>query len=86
MSVRATRATNIDGDDNVIDREQFVGQIANVDASSITLELADGSTRWLPPDVRPFDEAWPGEYRLSGTGEMVVDPDYVATWTRTLPA
>ncbi len=90
LAMRGRRAlvgvTNIDRDDNVIDREQFVGRIADVDASSITLEVADGSARWLPPDVRPFDEAWPGEYRLRDTGELVVDPDYVVTWTRTPPA
>lgn len=90
LSMRGRRAligvTNVDRESNVIDQEQFVGRIADVDESSITLELEDGSTRWLPPDVRPFDEAWPGEYRLRGTGELVVDPDYVATWTRTAPA
>jgi hypothetical protein len=42
-----------------------------------------GSFYWLPPDGRAFEEAPPGEYRLRSTGEVVIDPDYLATWTIT---
>lgn len=40
-----------------------------------------GEFFWLPPDLRPFQKAPPGEYRLRSTGEVVVDPDLTCGWT-----
>jgi hypothetical protein len=40
---------------------------------------------WLPPDLRGWKPAPPGEYRLKSTGEVVVDPDYLAAWTVVQP-
>lgn len=52
----------------------------------ITLEGAKlGEKIWLPPDLDAFTPASPGEYRLRGTGEIVVDPDYFATWVINAP-
>jgi len=36
--------------------------------------------RSLPPDLRSLKPAPAGEYRLRATGEIVRDPDYLATW------
>lgn len=44
-----------------------------------------GEIFWLPPDVGPFQDAKPGEYKLRSTGEVVVDPDLLATWTVNNP-
>ena len=41
----------------------------------------DGETFWLPPDLQNLTVAGPGRYRLRSTGDVVVDPDYTATWT-----
>ena len=41
----------------------------------------DGEEFWLPPDLTNLQPAGPGRYRLRSTGEVVVDPDYTATWT-----
>jgi hypothetical protein len=61
-----------------------VGRLIHVDAvRGLQLELPDGSHEWLPPDVRPLEEAPRGEYRLRSTGDLVEDPDYVCTWTLT---
>ncbi|MBN7463153.1 hypothetical protein I3U64_23750, partial [Mycobacteroides abscessus subsp. abscessus] len=35
----------------------------------------------LPPAPESFSPAAPGEYRLRSTGEVITDPDYLATWT-----
>jgi hypothetical protein len=44
-----------------------------------------GRTMGLPPDLRAFRPAAPGEYKLRSTGEVVTDPDVLATWTITAP-
>jgi hypothetical protein len=45
-----------------------------------------GDVYTLPPDLRAFFPAPPGSYRLRETGEVVVDPDYTATWNITPPS
>lgn len=40
-----------------------------------------GETMTLPPNPRAFTKASPGRYRLTGTGEVVWDPDYMSLWT-----
>jgi len=40
----------------------------------------------LPPEPEAYEPAPPGEYRLRSTGEVVVDPDYLTTWTVGSPA
>jgi hypothetical protein len=66
-------------------QEQFFGVVLTASANDgITLQLEgkrEGEIYQLPPDLRAFDPAPPGEYRLRSTGEVVVDPDYVASWT-----
>jgi hypothetical protein len=67
---------------DLAERRQFLGTIARIDPTAgIELTLGDGSTYWLPPDARSLEEAPPGEYRLRSTSELVVDPDYIFTWT-----
>ena len=69
--------------------EQFYGTVMGADPDEgITLRL-DGSRAGeiytLPPDLRAFFPARPGAYRLSATGEVVVDPDYTSTLDVTAP-
>ena len=40
-----------------------------------------GEEEWLPPHLEAYQEAAEGEYRLRSTGEVVVDPDWLCTWT-----
>jgi hypothetical protein len=69
--------------------EQFFGTVISADPDEgITLRLngsRDGEIYTLPPDQRALLPAQPGSYRLRGTGEVVVDPDYTATWEMTPP-
>jgi hypothetical protein len=63
---------------------RFFGHAIRADRwSGIALRLAGvraGEEIVLPPDTRPFRRAAPGEYRLRGSGEVVEDPDFLATW------
>ncbi len=64
--------------------EQMFGIAEIVDRESgIAIRLSGkrrGELYWLPPDLRSFRKAAPGSYRLRSTGEVVVDPDFVAKW------
>ena len=66
-------------------QEQVHGHITNVDPRSgftmTLLGVRKGEEYCLPPDTRAFERASPGEYKLKATGEVVVNPDYTATWT-----
>jgi len=68
-----------------LEHKQLHGRIVSVnerDGFRINLDgLSNGQSYRLPPDLRPFRDAAPGEYRLRSTGEVVVDPDLVCNWT-----
>jgi hypothetical protein len=62
----------------VVRHEQFHGLIVEADHEGLVIERADTGTRVvLPPQLQPASS---GEYRLRATGEVVRDPDYLATW------
>lgn len=67
------------------EQEQMFGVIKSANARDGFEVALDGSrkgqTYWLPPDLRNFSPAEPGEYRLRSTGETVTNPDYTSTWT-----
>jgi hypothetical protein len=64
-----------------------IAEMARERGIAIALEGARaGEIYWLPPDLRGWQSAAPGEYRLRSTAEVVVDPDYTASWTITKPA
>jgi hypothetical protein len=72
--------TYLDADGEVVSTVQFSGVIAEGGGDEMLSVRRDdnGEIFTLPPEVEP---APPGEYRLRSTGEVVVDPDYLATWT-----
>jgi hypothetical protein len=54
----------------------------------VIVELAgehSGESFTLPPDTRAFRDAAPGGYELYSTGEVILDPDVLATWTVAPP-
>lgn len=71
--------TYLDGDHNV--QIQRHGVVVRCDEQVIEIEKPDGEVFTLPPAPEAFSPAPPGEYRLRSTGETVVDPDFLATWT-----
>jgi hypothetical protein len=65
--------------------EQFHGVVISADRShGIILALKGaraGEEHRLPAMTTALVPAKPGIYRLKTTGEDVVDPDYLTTWT-----
>jgi len=79
--------TYLDHDEKLLGRKQWVGTItafSNSDGIRIKLRDSDDPCA-LPPDPRGIRKATPGTYKLSSTGEEIVDPDYLATWTSVKP-
>jgi hypothetical protein len=70
-------------DDEITRIEQFHGEIVRASREEgIILRLSgSGEERWVPPDLSRLEAAAPGSYRLKGSGEVVVDPDLLSTWT-----
>jgi hypothetical protein len=74
--------TYVDGDDQVIRQEQKHGLIVEANDSNVTVRPGGSLEEFsLPPDIETFELAGEGEYTLRGTGEVITDPDLVATWT-----
>lgn len=82
--------TFVDQQDEVVEQEQFWGKIVCADRDrGIQIELRGvrtGSDYWLLPDTGSFNRADAGEYKLRTTGELVVNPDFISTWTITRPS
>jgi len=66
----------------VVDYRQIRGTLMRLDAElGVQVTLANGQTFWLPGDPEAFEVAGPGEYRLRGSGEVVVNPDLLTVWS-----
>ena len=69
-------------DDEAASLEEFHGEVVRVNLDEgLVLKLPTGAERSIPPDLSRLEPAFPGEYRLKSTGEVVVDPDFTAMWT-----
>ena len=69
---------------NLIEQKQLHGVVARVNPQEgIVLNLENGSEYSLPPDFRPFLKAQPGEYREFSTDQVVVNPDFLCSYTST---
>jgi hypothetical protein len=79
--------TYLDHEDNFIEQKQFHGNIVRInEPEGIVIRLHDSDQEYkLPPDLNALQEAPKGEYRLRATGEIVVDPDLLTTWTLNKP-
>lgn len=63
-------------------QRQFHGIIEEADERrGFAVRIDSETLEWLPPHAAAFSHAAPGEYRLRSTGEVVTDPDLLATWT-----
>jgi hypothetical protein len=69
-------------DGTVVSRTQFCGVVLEV-ADGVVVVDKDGEPALLPSDDLAYTSAPRGTYTLSGSGEVVVDPDYVTTWDVT---
>jgi len=77
----------LDQNQKLLRQRQWVGTILTFsNTEGITIKLRDSDVPCaLPPDPRGIQKAKPGVYKLRSTGEEVVDPDYLATWTCVAP-
>jgi hypothetical protein len=65
----------------LIGRRQVFGQVLVADRRRgiCVRNNKDASEFWLPPDTRGIEAAAPGEYRNRTTGEVIVNPDFLAS-------
>jgi hypothetical protein len=76
--------TYLGHDGTPLREEAFLGRIVRSSArGGLVVRRADGSELEMPPQV---EKAEPGEYRLDATGEVIVDPYYLASWSVKAPA
>jgi hypothetical protein len=76
----------IDQDDNLIQQDQFFGDIINFNERVCVVKIkSTGNEMTLPPVVEAFSEATKGEYRNNKTGEVITDPDLTVAWTIRVP-
>ena len=68
-------------DGNITEQVQYWGTVVKADKEIITIRRANGELFSIPPDLSAIEPADKGEYRLNSTGEIVVDPDYVSSWS-----
>ena len=73
--------TYVDADGTITRRTQEHGVVVSADDEVVRVRLGTGEEFTLPPALEAFDEAEPGEYRLRDTGEVVVNPELIASWT-----
>ncbi|MFI7588503.1 hypothetical protein ACIB24_15645 [Spongisporangium articulatum] len=73
--------TYVDTAGETLSRQQFCGRVLDVGDGVVVVERpGDGEPAVLPADADAYEVAKPGSYTLSGSGEVVVDPDFVTTW------
>lgn len=74
--------TYLDSNDELIEQKQRHGVIISADSVGVYVRIADSDAEfWLPPHLESFQDAEEGDYRLRETGEIVSDPDLVATFS-----
>ncbi len=77
--------TYLDLDGQLVSQVQFAGIVTAVDPL-VTIDRGIHGQFTLPPDPDAYDPGVAGEYRLRETGEVVVDPDFITTWTVRPPS
>jgi hypothetical protein len=79
--------TYLDHAENILEQKQWYGTIIRVnDQEGIVIQRSDIEQEMkLPPGLRSLKEAPKGEYRMRSTGKIVVDPDFLTTWTVKRP-
>jgi len=80
--------TYLDHAGNLLEQRQLHGEVASASPEGIVIALAGkyaGETWNMPPALESIRGAPPGEYKFRETGEVVVDPDLMATWEITSP-
>lgn len=79
--------TYLDHKGNFVKQVQFHGDILRINESEgIVIKINNSNKEYvLPPDLSAIKKAPPGEYRFKSTGEVVVNPDLMTSWTINKP-
>jgi hypothetical protein len=78
--------TYLDADGQITGTQQFCGKVIEVADGVVVVERAgEDEPAVLPADAAAYTRAAAGTYKLAGTGEIVVDPDFVSTWRVAAP-
>jgi hypothetical protein len=80
--------TYLDHTGNLLEQRQLHGRITSANFEGIMIALGgkhSGQTWNMPPMLESIQRASPGQYRFRETGEVITDPDLMATWTITEP-
>lgn len=72
-------------DDQYIDQKEFWGIVTTANEEEITIKQSNGAPFSIPPDLSSITQADEGEYTLNSTGEVVVNPDFLSTWSLYKP-
>jgi len=79
--------TYLDNAGAVREKTQLHGVITRINEAVIGVKRQDtGEDFTIPADLSALKVAAAGEYRLKPSGEVVVNPDYLAVWTIGEPA
>jgi hypothetical protein len=75
--------TYVDRNDKVIETVQLHGRVMRInETEGIVVKREDKEEEYkLPLDFEAFEPAAPGEYKLNKTGEIIVDPDFMSSWS-----
>ena len=70
-------------DEELIEQKQYWGEVVEATEDHICIRQTDGELFQIPADRKAVEQARRGEYRLRSTGEIVVNPDYLSSWSVT---
>lgn len=73
--------TFLDKNEQLIQQYQTSGTVDELDDNGIfKFKRIDGSIFQLPYDQETINEAAEGKYTEKGTGNIIINPDYITTW------
>jgi hypothetical protein len=73
--------TFLDGAGQITAADQFCGRVLEVTDGVVVVERpGEDEPAVLPADSAAYRRAETGKYTLTGTGEIVVNPEYICTW------
>ena len=81
IGIQYFETTDDGSEGKFISQEQRHGEIIKANpADGIVVKQADGEEFKMPPDLTMLERAPAAEYKMRSTGEVVVNPDYIAIW------
>jgi hypothetical protein len=73
--------TFLDGEGQVTAAQQFCGQVLEVSDGVVVVDRpGEDEPAVLPADAAAYRRAEAGKYKLTGTGETILNPEYICTW------